>query len=288
MKYKYSLDRSSRKFMCPNCHKKTFVKYIDAETNHYLDSDIGRCDRESKCQYHKTPNGNKPLVNLDQPIIQTPPSSHNDKVLGYFGRNHTNNHFVSYLLKHFVPVDVKQAIERYYIGTSNYWNGATVFWQVDEQLNVCAGKVMLYNPETGKRVKKPYPHINWMHRVLQMNNFVLQQCLFGIHNLCDYSKGSTVCIVEAEKTAVIMSIIFPGYLWLATGSKSNLKKQLMLPLKPYKIILFPDKTEYKDWNTKMVNLKKCGFNMSCSSLLEHKNLEEGGDLVDLMLITSVI
>lgn len=274
--------------MCPNCHKKTFVKYVDAENSQYLDADIGRCDRESKCQYHKTPKGNQPLVNLNQPVIQSQPSAHNDQIWEYYFKNHTNNHFVNYLLKHFVPVDVKQAIKKYYIGTSSHWNGATVFWQVDEQLNVCAGKVMLYNPETGKRVKRPYPHINWMHRVLQMNNFVLQQCLFGIHNLCDYSKGSTVCIVEAEKTAVIMSILFPGYLWLATGSKSNLKKQLMLPLKPYKVILFPDKTEYKDWNTKMVNLKKCGFNMSCSSLLEHKNLEEGGDLVDLMLITSII
>jgi transcription elongation factor Elf1 len=40
--YKYSLDKSSRKFICPNCNKKTFVKFIDNETNQYLNSIDGR------------------------------------------------------------------------------------------------------------------------------------------------------------------------------------------------------------------------------------------------------
>ena len=102
---------------------------------------------------------------------------------------------------------------------------------------------------------------------------MLQQCLFGIHNLIDYEKGRTVCIVESEKTAVMMSILCPGFLWLATGSKSNLKSELLLPLKEYNIILFPDKTEYTDWNAKIVGLKQDGFNINCSSLLENKNLK---------------
>lgn len=288
MNYKYTLDKSSKKFQCPYCSKRTFVKYVDVETNQYLQADIGRCDRESKCKYHKTPSGNKPLVYMDKPTIQLERSFHDISVLGSFGRNHQNNHFISYLLKHFAPIDVKQAIKKYFIGTSDYWNGATVFWQVDEHIRVCAGKVMLYDKYTGKRIKKPFPHINWMHKVLAPEKFVIQQCLFGIHNLCDYEKDSTVCIVESEKTAVIMSILLPSFLWLATGSKSNLKEQLLKPLNDYNIILFPDKTEYAFWNTKSTNLKGLGFNISCSNLLEHKNIEDGSDLVDLLRTDSCI
>ncbi|NRD19512.1 hypothetical protein HNV08_05595 [Winogradskyella eckloniae] len=281
MTYKYTLDKSSKKFQCPSCLKKSFVRYVDVETLEYLESTIGRCDRESKCQYHKYPSGNKTITNINNLILASEASSHPDKVIGCFGRNYTNNNFIKYLQQHFCNTDIKNVIRKYFIGTSSHWNGATIFWQVDEQMNICAGKVMLYDKNSGSRVKKPYPHINWMHRVLQIDGFVLQQCLFGIHNLCDYDKGSTVCIVESEKTAIIMSVLFPAYLWLATGSKSNLKEELLKPLKGYNIIVFPDKTEFIDWNTKVIQLKNKGFNISCSDFLEDKSIEEGSDLVDM-------
>ena len=58
--FKYSLDKTSKKFKCPNCLKSTFVRYVDTETNNYLSDEFGRCDRESKCNYHHAPpKGNK-------------------------------------------------------------------------------------------------------------------------------------------------------------------------------------------------------------------------------------
>lgn len=42
--YRYILDKSSKKFICPVCNKKKFVKFIDTETNEYLENDFGRCD----------------------------------------------------------------------------------------------------------------------------------------------------------------------------------------------------------------------------------------------------
>lgn len=285
MNYKYTLDKSSKKFICPSCGKKRLVKYLSTETQNYLNGS-GRCDRESKCGYHVSPKGNTLSVIQNKSVtleVQPFATFHNQMVIGMYGRGYSNNNFRNYLLLFFSATEVAHAIKKYFIGTSNHWNGATIFWQVDEQLNVCAGKVMLYDNKTGKRVKKPYPHINWMHKVLHINEFVLQQCLFGIHNLCDYLRGSTVCIVESEKTAVIMSLIFPAYLWLATGSKANLKAKLLRPLKHYKIIVFPDKTEFKDWNTKVEYLQALGFMIRCSSLLEGSDLEEGNDLVDMLL-----
>jgi hypothetical protein len=52
MQIRYVLDKSSRKAVCPNCNKNTFVLYIDTETNEYLPDEYGRCDREQKCGYH--------------------------------------------------------------------------------------------------------------------------------------------------------------------------------------------------------------------------------------------
>ncbi len=53
--YRYSLEKGSKKFHCPKCNKKTFVRYIDTKTGEYLPERYGRCDRESKCSYHLNP-----------------------------------------------------------------------------------------------------------------------------------------------------------------------------------------------------------------------------------------
>jgi len=55
MKNRFSLDRTALKFLCPNCHKKRFVRYKDLETDRYLPDYAGRCDRETNCGYHYTP-----------------------------------------------------------------------------------------------------------------------------------------------------------------------------------------------------------------------------------------
>ena len=61
--FKYSLDKSSKKFVCPNCNMKTFVLYIDTGLGEYLPNDYGRCDREQNCNYHKAPpKGNKAFL----------------------------------------------------------------------------------------------------------------------------------------------------------------------------------------------------------------------------------
>ena len=44
--YRYILDKSSKKFICPICNKKKLVRFIDTETNEYLEGDFGRCDDE--------------------------------------------------------------------------------------------------------------------------------------------------------------------------------------------------------------------------------------------------
>src|SRR5690349_7136627 len=64
---------------------------------------------------------------------------------------------------------VKRLIADYRIGTSKHWYGATVFWQIDVKDEVRTGKTMLYNVETCKRVKYPYSHIAWVHKLVRMS-----------------------------------------------------------------------------------------------------------------------
>lgn len=281
MKYKYTLDKSSKKFNCPRCGKKTFVKFIDTETNNYMEGSLGRCDRESNCGYFNAPNANKPITT---PLNHLPPIStfHDIELIDIYCNNYNTNNFVQYMLKHFDEELVIQVIEKYIIGTCDNWKGATIFYQIDQDFNIYAGKVMLYHCNTGKRVKKPFPHINWLHSVLQLKRFVLQQCLFGLHLAVNCNKHKTICLVESEKTAILMSIYFPDNVWLATGSKTNLKLQLLKPIKQFNIIVFPDKSEFEDWNKKVVLLKKNGFKIICSNLLENKNINKGDDLVDFL------
>lgn len=276
--YRFSLDKSSKKFICPNCQKKTFVKYFDYEVNVYLEFNYGRCDRESKCKYHKIPEGkNHTISNIE--VVKKTKSSINKIEVSKHGREFKQNNFIQFLKTHFTHDQIKETILKYLIGTSSHWNGATVFWQIDNSGKVCTGKVMLFDIYSGKRIKKPYPHINWMHKILKLYDFELQQCLFGLHLIKEYN-GESIAIVESEKTAIMMSMFVPEYLWLATGSKKNFKIDMLSPIKNFKIIAFPDKSEFNDWSIITNELTKFGFKIKCSRIIEDKDVENGYDLAD--------
>ena len=88
-----------------------------------------------------------------------------------------------------------------------------------------------------------------MHSALKLPEFNLKQCLFGLHLLNDNVKQ--VAIVESEKTALIMSIEFPNYTWMSTGSLQGFKYEYLAPLKGTAIIAFPDKGGYDQWQKQL-------------------------------------
>ena len=112
--------------------------------------------------------------------------------------------------------------------------------------------------------------------------FNLNQCLFGLHRVAeDYQK--TIAIVESEKTAIIMSILLPHYIWIATGSKGNFKFEMLKPIKKRNIVSFPDKGEYINWLHKATELNAIGFKIGVSEILEQTEFENGFDLADFYL-----
>jgi hypothetical protein len=283
--YKYNLDRSSKKFLCPKCNKRTFVKYIEIVTNYYLSDDYGRCDRETNCGYYSTPRGELKNTFEIKYIAPLEPSFHDYKLVTESGRNYKQNNFILFLTTIFSKDEVKQAILKYLIGTSKYWNGATIFWQIDNFNRVRHGKIMSFNPDTAKRIKNKEgkPLINSVRSVLKLQNFNLNQSLFGLH-LINESNTKTIALVESEKTAVIMSLFKPEYIWLSTGGKGGLKLEFLTPIKAYKIIAFPDKSEYKDWLNKAIELNNSGFKIVINDWLENQtNYATGTDFADVYI-----
>ncbi len=280
--YKYHLDKTSKKINCPQCGKKRFVQYIETETGHYADSQYGRCDRETNCGYSMYPNNN--LV-LSYDYFAPPPlttSYIEKKVLEKTLTKYDINPLTTYLHNHYNEDEVNITIDKYQVGTSNQFNNSTVFWQMDNTGNIRSGKIMAYDTKTGKRRKNKdgKPLIHWVHSILKKPNYNLKQCLFGLHLLNDNVKQ--VAIVESEKTALIMDIEFPDYIWMSTGSLNGFKYEYLAPLKGKDIIAFPDKGGYDKWRDTADLLNNNGFEIEVSKLLENKEYEDGWDLVDVL------
>ena len=250
--------------------------YLKTSTINYLNTESKYFNRDTV-----------PFLNqvvTTKPSEPIKPSYHSpelaDKLINQYNNQNEGDKLTTFLLNNFTFDEVRNAIQNYYLGGTNYyWNNATMFWQIDNKEQIRGAKIMLYNEHTGKRVKEPYNHINWLHKAIKELDFNLCQCLFGLHLINDdYQKN--IAIVESEKTAIIMSIYLPDFIWLATGSKGNFKFELLEPLKKRKCFAFPDKGEFTSWSNKAKELKSKGFKIEVSNLLEQTNFKNGFDLAD--------
>ncbi|WP_300441353.1 DUF6371 domain-containing protein [Christiangramia sp.] len=352
--YKYSLDSGSKKFICPNCGKKTFVRYVNSEDMQYLPANYGRCDRESKCSYHLKPESKKVIKKvsfevirnisknafkaIDQfgktyiipksqvveqeneylwltdwyiekeqalNVIETRILNENSQILNtikskvieepepdyhsleqldhYYNTVYTKDNLRSFLENEFSESEVFSVMQKFYLtGTNKPWLNSTMFWQIDDKERIHACKIMLYNASNGKRIKAPYNHINWLHKVIKAKDFNLNQCLFGLHQVIE-DKTKPIAIVESEKTAIIMSLVMPGFLWMATGAKQNLKLNFFKPINKRKLILYPDKGEFLNWKEKAKKINQYGYSIQVSDFLENKEVINGSDLADYYL-----
>lgn len=299
--YKFTLEKKSLKHICPSCGKKRFVKYVDNQTGDYLAPHVGRCDRELNCGYHYPPKSYfkennqqyTPIVNKNTlaKVIKTKTSLHTDADLEKTLNTYNDNNFIQFLNTKFESNQVKKLLKEYKIGTATNWHNGTIFWQLDEENKIRGGKIIIYSV-AGKRTK----YINWVHAIQlkrnQIPEFNLNQCLFGLHLVNKYQKS--IAIVESEKTAFIMSLLFDKYLWLATGSLNGLNDKKLKVIKDRKIILYPDLgvlgkngSPYTQWKLKCKTLKKAGYDIGISDLLERNatnyHRDKGYDLADYFL-----
>ena len=149
----------------------------------------------------------------------------------------------------------------YRLGASR--QGGVIFWQIDQEGRVRDGKVMYYLPDCHRnKAHKP----TWVSYLLRRRNpfpnaaHETSHCFFGEHlvsekratlgidpsvqpevaDICVSPQCCTVAVVEAEKTAVILSELYPQYIWLASGGLGEVQPDKFRALRGCKVILFPD------------------------------------------------
>ena len=152
--------------------------------------------------------------------------------------------------------------------------------------------------------------VSWVHSIkidgIRFDEMLVGQCLFGEHlaPLLSPQGGETPtamsaplplgggwegALVESEKTALIMSIVKPDTVWLATGGKQNLKAAMLTPLIGLDVALYPDADALHQWYTRAVELNRTlGTRLHIPTwyynLMDHDEARrEGWDLADVVV-----
>ncbi len=292
--HRFQLEKGGLKYACPACQQMRFVRYVDSFTGEQVADEVGRCDREDSCGYHLRPreyfhmtgknpfSAPKPAMKLQpkpEPVQQ--PSFIDAKVVQASLTRYNQNNFCRWLCSVFGEQKAFELTAAYKIGTSKHWPGSCVFWQIDRNWKIRTGKVMLYD-DSGRRVKKPFSHIQWVHEVMQIEPYHLKQCFFGEH-LLSTDSDKPVAVVESEKTAIVASGFIPGLLWVATGGKKSKLKEKLQAVAGRKVKLYPDLMAFEDWRKVAAGLP----GVTVSDILERRATEAdraaGLDLADYLL-----
>ncbi len=294
------------RFTCPACgHPKTFTRYINPDTNSYYADNVGKCDREINCGYHFKPSqylkehpetrtpGRRRKAKPWEAIVPMASTKQEPEEISYFTieevwetlRGYERNPFIAFLKRLDIPeYEIQRITKLYFIGTSKRFGGNVIFWQVDHKCRVHTGKIMAYNPVTGRRRKETPP--TWAHKAAKKEG-VFQSCCFGEH-LAGIERNHKIAIVESEKTAVICSIylknIFPSYTWIATGGLNNLTAEKLSPFKNRELILFPDLGAMEKWKKKAGALRGYQFKISIflENIASETSIQAGYDLADYL------
>ena len=181
---------------------------------------------------------------------------------------------------------IDDVLRDYCVGCSR--QGMTVFWQMDERGQLRTGKMMRYR-EDGHRDKSQGYNFDWIHSALARPVIIrdsqgfpmhdddgevitevrnkdlydedkqeMVSCYYGLQLLDHYKRkdiDQTICIVESEKTALLMAIAYGNnckQMWLACGGLENLSREKMKPLidQHRPILLYPDRDGLDKWRMK--------------------------------------
>ncbi|MDN3205659.1 DUF6965 family protein [Algoriphagus sediminis] len=241
----YILERGSRKYHCPGCKKRRFVRYVDTQTGNYLPEYFGRCDRESKCGYFLNPyqegytsmdwahHGKKPFhESLSAKEVKKVKKVKSLKktffypveTLNLTRSGYERNTFIQNLLQNipfpFELEDVEKVISLYHLGTiqNGYRRGAITFPFIDSHCNVRTIQVKQFDKQNHTTstdflhsiIEKYYSRKNqqlpkWLEDY--SNNETKVSCLFGEHLLSKYPYNP-IALVEAPKTAIYGALYF--------------------------------------------------------------------------------
>lgn len=314
--YRYQLEsqrltgRRQQKATCPQCgRKKCFVRYVDTRDDYrYVDDCVGRCDHEQACGYHyrpaeyfrdhpwKTAAGNFNeahgssgfsgwrFVRQQPPRQQPPPPRPLQPLpLDLVDRSHTpQSNFWRWMSSDVArrldlqPEALQRVFDDYQLGATS--RQEVIFWQIDEQQRVRTGHIMQYGADGHRCGYQSWVHSRMMAKGQLPADWELRQCLFGQHLLARRPEAH-VCIVESEKTALLLAARHPQQLWLATCGSSGLNAQKLECLGQRRFTLFPDSGCLQKWLGVMQQTNGLQYNIS-----DHlEAYPPNTDLADLLL-----
>ena len=299
--YRYQLEnkkltgKRQQKFTCPQCgRKKCFVRYIDTRNgNQYVADEVGKCDHQHSCGYHYTPGDyyrDHPgsVATLSQQTakhVWTPPPLPPFRPLSmaYVTRSHSpQSTFFQWMTNDVArrlaisPERLRQVYDDYMLGATRQSN--VIFWQIDHLGQVHGGHIMQYHADGHRGGYQCWTHVKLIRDGLLPQDWQLYQCLYGQH-LLSRRPDDHVCIVESEKTALIMAACQPKFLWLATAGSGGLSPEKVQCLQGRRVTLFPDSGCYDKWSRQMQQTS--GINYNVDRQLE--SYPPNTDLCDVLL-----
>lgn len=279
--YRYQLEtprvtgRRQQKTTCPHCgKKKCFVRYVDTHNGYqYVADTVGKCDHQHSCGYHYKPSeyyhdnqwATEPKASethcapIPLPPFQPLP-------MEYVQRSHSPQSIFWQWMAGTVAPKLGLSQERLQQIYDDYLVGATqkedvIFWQIDEQQQVHGGHIMQYRIDGHRNGFQGWTHTPLIRAGLLPPDWMLYQCLFGQH-LLSQRPNAHLCIVESEKTALIMAAHQPEYLWLATAGSGGLTPEKVQCLQGRRVTLFPDSGCYEKWSRQMQLTQGIDYNVS--------------------------
>lgn len=280
MDYKFSLRRGSKKDICPECGKRTFVPYIENATGHEAGKQYGRCERINSCGYLQYPKIDKQEWQRPEPkpfVPERPTDYVKKSIVEETFKEFQTNVFFMYLVRVFGREQAFELQSRYNIGTAK--EGGTIFWQQDKWERFRTAKIMYYQ-ENGRRDKTRF---SWFVHKKINPDFNYKQCFFGLH-LTEKQKPVALC--ESEKTAIMMSAFMPEFTWLASGGSEMLNIERLSEL-PRLDMVFADNGQREKWEQKTKLFDGRKMDLSVDVAVSDGILPEGSDILDLYLLKNL-
>ncbi len=246
--YRFRLEKGSRKFPCPECSKKRFVRYVDVSTGEYLPEMYGKCDRADNCGYFRNPYQDGYAANMN--------SKSTEGILGhekFFSKGHflrkqqipielqsipidvvkatlqgyEYNNFVQNLLERvpfpFAVEEVERVVALYYLGTitTAYLRGAVTFPFIDIEQQVRAVQVKQFDQtnhtvttnKLDKMLQNDYkiarqPNPEWLTKYIEYGEQHGYFTCLFGEHLLKTFPNNPVALVEAPKTAIYGTLYF--------------------------------------------------------------------------------
>ena len=222
----------------------------------------------------------------DKPV--TPPRYITPAELAAAAAHYRRTTLFRWLVTFMDPAATAAAFEAYRIGASKWAEEpaglATSFPYIGGD-GLCVDCKIIQFKTDGHKATWPNGNkkINSALARLKENDRRAEWCNFGDH-IAAQRPADPVGIVESEKTALCMAIVYPGVVWVAVGSKQNLKPERVRQYAGRCLRIYPDRDGVDLWaeQAKELSASRLFHSVAMDNVLPNTPGEEHDDIWDIV------